>query len=151
MARLTIDGIAERLGLSSAAVSYALNGQPGVSDATRARVLALAVELGWQPNASARSLSRSKADAIGLALARPAEDVRSAAAGHRRFTANAQRTSDGSSGLAGTATTSAVRRRLRHVPSTEPRTINGNARTIPIVIGSPSTTAPSATATIGFT
>lgn len=75
MARRTIDDIASRLGLSNAAVSYALNGRPGVSEATRARVVALALELGWQPNASARSLSRSKADAIGLVLARPAEEV----------------------------------------------------------------------------
>src|ERR1700712_5250713 len=75
MVRHTIDDIAGRLGLSRAAVSYALNGLPGVSDATRARVVAVAVELGWQPNVSARSLSRSKADAIGLVLARPAEEV----------------------------------------------------------------------------
>lgn len=75
MARVTIDGLAERLGISRAAVSYALNGQPGVSEATRERVLALAMELGWQANVSARSLSRSRADAVGLVLARPAEEV----------------------------------------------------------------------------
>lgn len=75
MVRVTIDDIAERLGLSRAAVSYALNGQPGVSETTRSRVHALAVELGWQPSVSARSLSRSRADAIGLVLARPAEEV----------------------------------------------------------------------------
>lgn len=75
MVRQTIGDIAGKLGLSPAAVSYALNGLPGVSDATRARVVALAVELGWQPNVSARSLSRSKADAIGLVLARPAEEA----------------------------------------------------------------------------
>jgi DNA-binding LacI/PurR family transcriptional regulator len=75
MARVTIDGLAQQLGISRAAVSYALNGQPGVSEATRARVLALAMELGWQANVSARSLSRSRADAVGLVLARPAEDV----------------------------------------------------------------------------
>jgi DNA-binding LacI/PurR family transcriptional regulator len=38
-------------------------------------VLALAMELGWQANVSARSLSRSRADAVGLVLARPAEEV----------------------------------------------------------------------------
>src|SRR4051794_37756853 len=75
MDRVTIDGLAQQLGISRAAVSYALNGQPGVSDTTRARVLALAMELGWQANVSARSLSRSRADAIGLVLARPAEEV----------------------------------------------------------------------------
>jgi DNA-binding LacI/PurR family transcriptional regulator len=75
MPRVTIDGLAERLGLSRAAVSYALNQQPGVSESTRERVLALALELGWQPSVSARSLSRSRADAIGLVLASPAEDI----------------------------------------------------------------------------
>ncbi len=73
--RVTIDGLAERLGISRAAVSYALNGQPGVSDVTRHRVLALALELGWQPSSSARSLSRSRSDAMGLVLSSPAADV----------------------------------------------------------------------------
>ena len=35
--RATIADIAERAGVSKGAVSYALNGQPGVSDATRTR------------------------------------------------------------------------------------------------------------------
>ena len=44
--RVTIAGLADRLGLSKASVSYALNGRPGVSDETRERVLALAEQLG---------------------------------------------------------------------------------------------------------
>ena len=75
MARVTIEVLAERLGLSTASVSYALNGLPGVSDATRSRVLALAEELGWRPNVGARSLSRARADAVGLLLPRGPEDV----------------------------------------------------------------------------
>jgi DNA-binding LacI/PurR family transcriptional regulator len=70
MARATIQMLASRLGISKASVSYALNNQPGVSDATRERVLALAAELGWQPSSSARSLSRSRADAVGMVLRR---------------------------------------------------------------------------------
>lgn len=73
MTRVTIQGIADRLGISKASVSYALNGQPGVSDATRERVVALAAELGWRPSSSARSLSRSRADAIGMVLKRDPE------------------------------------------------------------------------------
>lgn len=69
-ARVTISGLADRLGLSKASVSYALNGQPGVSEETRARVVALAEELGWHPSSSARSLSRARADAIGIVLRR---------------------------------------------------------------------------------
>jgi DNA-binding LacI/PurR family transcriptional regulator len=68
--RVTIGGLAERLGLSKASVSYALNGQAGVSDQTRQRVLALAEELGWHPSSSARALSRARADAIGIVLRR---------------------------------------------------------------------------------
>jgi len=75
MARVTIEQLAERLGLSTASVSYALNGLPGVSEATRTRVLALADELGWRANVGARALSRARADAVGLLLPRGPEDV----------------------------------------------------------------------------
>lgn len=68
--RVTIGGLADRLGLSKASVSYALNGQPGVSDETRRRVLDLADELGWHPSSSARALSRARSDAIGIVLRR---------------------------------------------------------------------------------
>lgn len=68
--RVTIGGLADRLGLSKASVSYALNGQPGVSDSTRQRVLALAEELGWHPSSSARALSRARSDTIGIVLRR---------------------------------------------------------------------------------
>lgn len=44
---VTIQELAERLGLSSATVSMALNGRPGVNPATRSRVEALAKELGY--------------------------------------------------------------------------------------------------------
>ncbi|WP_027479138.1 LacI family DNA-binding transcriptional regulator [Gryllotalpicola ginsengisoli] len=70
MSKVTIATIAERLGVSKASVSYALNGRPGVSDQTRERVLALAEELGWHPSSSARALSRSRSDAIGMVLRR---------------------------------------------------------------------------------
>ncbi|QGN33292.1 LacI family DNA-binding transcriptional regulator [Microlunatus sp. Gsoil 973] len=75
MERVTIDDLAARLGLSRASVSYALNGRPGVAEETRIRVLELARELGWQPSVSARSLSRSRADAIGIVLNRRPEDL----------------------------------------------------------------------------
>ncbi|QYC42945.1 Bacterial regulatory protein, LacI family [Nonomuraea coxensis DSM 45129] len=54
------------------AVSYALNGRPGVSAGTRARILAIAQEVGWRPSLAARSLSGARAGAIGLVLCRPA-------------------------------------------------------------------------------
>jgi DNA-binding LacI/PurR family transcriptional regulator len=69
--RVTIADIAVRAGVSKGAVSYALNGQPGVSDATREKILAIAADLGWYPNRAARALSASRADACGLVIARP--------------------------------------------------------------------------------
>jgi LacI family repressor for deo operon, udp, cdd, tsx, nupC, and nupG len=66
----TIVDVARRAGVSTAAVSFALNGRPGVADDTRARILAVARELGWEPRASARSLSGRRAFAMGLVIAR---------------------------------------------------------------------------------
>jgi DNA-binding LacI/PurR family transcriptional regulator len=73
--RITIRDIAERAGVSKGAVSYALNGRPGVSSDTRDRILAIADELGWYPNRAARALSAARADACGLVLARPAKTI----------------------------------------------------------------------------
>lgn len=72
MRRPTIADIARQAGVSKGAVSYALNGQPGVSEATRARILAIAQEIGWRPNIAARALNGARAHAVGLALCRPA-------------------------------------------------------------------------------
>jgi DNA-binding LacI/PurR family transcriptional regulator len=70
--RPTIADIAARAGLTKAAVSFALNNQPGVSEATRQRVLAIAREIGWQPNSAARALTDGRAGAFGLVIDRPA-------------------------------------------------------------------------------
>lgn len=71
--RPTIADIARRAGLTKAAVSFALNDQPGVSQATREKVLAIAREIGWQPNSAARALTDGKAGAFGLVIDRPAD------------------------------------------------------------------------------
>lgn len=73
--KVTITDLARRLGISKASVSYALNGQSGVSEATRARVLALAGELGWYPSSSARALSQSRSEAVGIVLYRDPEQI----------------------------------------------------------------------------
>ena len=70
--RATMADIAREAGVSKGAVSYALNGRAGVSDLTRQRILRIAEQLGWQPNSAARALSAAHADAVGLAIARPA-------------------------------------------------------------------------------
>ncbi len=72
---MTIRDIAARAGVSKGAVSYALNGRPGVSEETRERIVAIARELGWYPNRAARALSAARADACGLELARPARTI----------------------------------------------------------------------------
>jgi DNA-binding LacI/PurR family transcriptional regulator len=72
MKRPTIADIAVRAGVTKAAVSFALNGQPGVSDATRERILAIAREVGFQPNSAARALTAGRAGAFGLIIDRPA-------------------------------------------------------------------------------
>jgi DNA-binding LacI/PurR family transcriptional regulator len=73
--RVTINEIARRAGVSKGAVSYALNGQPGVSEATRARVLKVAEELEWVPNRAARQLSAARSETFGLVLARTAKTL----------------------------------------------------------------------------
>lgn len=75
MERPTIRDIATVAGVSPSAVSFALNDRPGVSQTTRRRILAVANEMGWTPNAAARALSASRAGAIGLVIARPSQSV----------------------------------------------------------------------------
>ncbi|MCL2803046.1 MAG: LacI family transcriptional regulator [Micrococcales bacterium] len=70
--RPTITQIAELAGVSKSAVSYALNNKPGVSPATRARIMAVANQLDWRPSKAARALVCNRVGAIGLALNRPA-------------------------------------------------------------------------------
>ncbi|MEW1634595.1 LacI family DNA-binding transcriptional regulator [Streptomyces sp. NPDC093801] len=73
--RPTIKDIARRAGVSESAVSFALNGKPGVSEGTRARIRRVAEELGWRPNSAARALSGARSGAVGLVLARPAHTL----------------------------------------------------------------------------
>lgn len=68
--RPTIADVATRAGVSKGAVSFALNGRPGLAKATVDRILAAADELGWRPSNRARSLSVSKAFALGLVITR---------------------------------------------------------------------------------
>ncbi|MEV7563471.1 LacI family DNA-binding transcriptional regulator [Streptomyces sp. NPDC089795] len=73
--RPTIKDIARQAGVSESAVSFALNGRPGVSQDTRARIRRVAEQLGWQPNSAARALSGERSGAVGLVLARPAHTL----------------------------------------------------------------------------
>ncbi|HKT04838.1 MAG TPA: LacI family DNA-binding transcriptional regulator [Rugosimonospora sp.] len=75
MRRATIADIARAAGVSKGAVSYALNGRPGVSEATRRRILAIAAEYGWHPSSAARALSDGRAGVLGLVVDRPARTL----------------------------------------------------------------------------
>ena len=75
MKRPTISDIARAAGVSTGAVSYALNNRPGVSAATRARIQGIAEQLGWAPNQAARALSDGRTGAIGLVIDRPARSI----------------------------------------------------------------------------
>ncbi len=60
--------LAEKLGVSQMAVSFALNDKPGVNQKTRRKILAAAEHAGYRPNASARATRRGKTRNIDLIL-----------------------------------------------------------------------------------
>lgn len=76
MARPTITDVARAAGVSNGAVSFALNGRPGVAPQTRQRIIDTAAGLGWTPSPRARALAVSKALAVGLVVSRPPEIFR---------------------------------------------------------------------------
>ncbi len=63
---VTIKTVAERCGLSTAAVSRALNHQPGVSAERAEWVRKVAQEMGYCPNAAARTLKTNRSKIIGV-------------------------------------------------------------------------------------
>ena len=71
MSRPTIADIARAAGVSNTAVSFALNGRPGVAEPTRDKIMAIAHDMGWSPNRAARALSTSRVDALGLIITAP--------------------------------------------------------------------------------
>lgn len=73
--RVTIMDIARMAGVSAGAVSLALNDRPGVSEATRKRILDIVAELDWRPSSVARALVGAKAGVIGMVVNRPAKTL----------------------------------------------------------------------------
>ncbi|RKN81963.1 LacI family transcriptional regulator [Paenibacillus ginsengarvi] len=63
---VTIKDIAQMAGVSFTTVSKALNGEPGVREETRNKILAIASKLNYVPNLAARRLVDRKSDSIGL-------------------------------------------------------------------------------------
>jgi DNA-binding LacI/PurR family transcriptional regulator len=75
--RVTIIDVAAEAGVSISSVSAALNGRPGVSAETRARIAEVADRVGWVPSVRGRSLSRQRAFTVGLVIQRPAYVIES--------------------------------------------------------------------------
>jgi LacI family transcriptional regulator len=66
---VTIRDVARQAGVSLSTVSQVLNGRPGyASAATRERVLEVARELGYRPNALARGLVTSRTGTLGIVI-----------------------------------------------------------------------------------
>ena len=68
MSTPTIYDIAEQARVSIATVSRVLNGSPRVSELTRGRVLDVARQLGYQPNASAQNLARQNTRVVAAVV-----------------------------------------------------------------------------------
>jgi LacI family transcriptional regulator len=64
----TMKRIAGELGVSITTVSKVLNNRDDIGHATRARVLAKVAELGYQPNAVARSLTLRRTHTLGVVI-----------------------------------------------------------------------------------
>src|SRR5437868_5199763 len=64
----SIKDVAARAGVSTATVSYVLNGSRGTKAQTRERVLAAIEELGYSQNHAARDLARGRSSLLGLII-----------------------------------------------------------------------------------
>ena len=71
--RFTLKDIADELGISQTAVSFAINDRPGVSAETKRRVKQLAARHGWSPVYAAQALGSSKTMTIGFAPSRSSD------------------------------------------------------------------------------
>lgn len=69
-ARVNLKDIANELGISQTAVSFAINDKPGVSIQTKRRVREAAARMGWKPAYAAQALGSSKTMTVGFAPAR---------------------------------------------------------------------------------
>ena len=64
--RPTINDIANKVGLSKASVSRALNNKQDVDPETRQRIFKIASQMGYVPSATARALSNGRSNCLGL-------------------------------------------------------------------------------------
>lgn len=72
---ITLKDIATRCGCSVATVSKALNGMPDISQDTAKHIREVAQEMGYMPNAAARTLKTNRSRTIGLIMFLKNENV----------------------------------------------------------------------------
>lgn len=72
---MTVKDVAEKAKVSPSTVSRVISNHPKISEETRVRVLKVMDELGYYPNAIARSLASKKTGTIGVILPNRSEDL----------------------------------------------------------------------------
>jgi DNA-binding LacI/PurR family transcriptional regulator len=63
---VTLDDVAKKAGVSAKTVSRAVNGEKGISEATRERILSLVDEMNYVPHTQAQNLASGKTHSIAL-------------------------------------------------------------------------------------
>lgn len=66
--RVTINDLAQELGIAKGTVSRALNGYPDISESTRLRVTRMAERMGYRPMAQAQAIRTGLSRSLGLVL-----------------------------------------------------------------------------------
>lgn len=72
---MTVKDVAEKAGVSPSTVSRVISNHPKISEETKEKVLKIMDELGYYPNAIARSLASKKTGTIGVILPNRSEDL----------------------------------------------------------------------------
>jgi len=73
--RPTLEGVASRAGVSRATASRVVNGSPRVTPENREAVVRAVQELGYVPNAAARSLATQRTGSVALVFPEPAARI----------------------------------------------------------------------------
>lgn len=72
---ITVSDVAKMAGVSTSTVSRVISDNPRISQATKDRVLIIMDEMGYYPNAIARSLAKKQTGNIGVIMPTRSEDV----------------------------------------------------------------------------
>ena len=75
MKKVTIETVAQKVGVSAATVSYALSGKRKISQEVTDRILQAVEELDYRPSITARNLASNKTWTVGL-YASPTQNIR---------------------------------------------------------------------------